>query len=137
VNTQVIDEQILVQALPAAVWKAFTDPDITEKCWDRTRIESDWRKGSVISYRRGGEITDEHILREIVPNRLIEHSFRPVFGEFRNEAPSLVTILLTQEGQGTRVTVVHRDFPPSSKVYLACQVGWPAILKSIKAFLEA
>jgi uncharacterized protein YndB with AHSA1/START domain len=137
VSTQVIDEQVFVQSPAATVWRALTDPDITEKYWGGTRIESDWEKGSLILYRRDGAVADEHILREIVPNRLIEHSFRPVFGEFKNEAPSLLTILLSQEGQGTRVSVLHRDFPPSSKVYAACRLGWPEILKSLKALLEA
>jgi uncharacterized protein YndB with AHSA1/START domain len=137
VNMQVIDEQILVQAPTATVWRALTDPDITEKYWGGTRIESNWEKGSPILYRRGGAVTDEHVLREIIPNRLIEHSFRPVIGEFKNEAPSLLTILLSREGQGTRVSVLHRDFPPSSKVYAACRLGWPEILRSLKALVEA
>lgn len=135
--TQVIDEQILVQAPVSVVWRALTDPDVTEKFWGNTRIESDWKKGSVVVYRRGGAVADEHVLREIVPNRLIEHSFHPVFGEFKNEAPSLLTILLSPEGPATRVSVLHRDFPPSSKVYAACRTGWPEILKSLKALLEA
>jgi uncharacterized protein YndB with AHSA1/START domain len=136
-STQVIDEQILVQSPAATVWRALTDPDITEKYCGGTRIESDWERGSPILYRRGGAVTDEHRLREIVPNRLLEHSFHPVFGEFKNEAPSLVTILLSPEGGGTRVSVLHRDFPPSSKVYAACRLGWPEILKSLKALLES
>ena len=135
-ENQVIDEHILIRASVSAVWQALTDPNITEKYWGNTRIESDWQKGSSVLYRREGAITDKHVLQEIVPDRLIEHSFRPVFGEFEREAPSLVTILLTPEGPATRVSVLHRAFPPFSKVYVACSAGWPEVLRSLKAFLE-
>jgi len=118
------------------VWNALTNPDITGKYWGDTRIESEWKKGSAIYYRRDGEIVDEHELLEIVPHRLIEHTFKPMFDEFKDEPPSLVSILLKEEGTATRITIIHRNFPPSSKVYSACCGGWPAILRSLKALLE-
>jgi len=135
-TNQVIDEEVCISVPINIVWDALTNPDITEKYWGGTRIESEWKKGSVIYYRRDGEIVDEHKLLEIVPHRFIEHTFKPMFGEFQEESPSLVSIILKPEGPTTRVVVLHRNFPPSSKVYAACSGGWPEILKSLKALLE-
>lgn len=135
---QVIDEEICISAPISMVWDAFINPDITEKFWGGgTRIESDWKKGSPIYYRRDGEIMDEHELLEIVPHRLIEHTFKPIFGEFTAEPPSLLSIILNEEGSTTRVTLLHRNFPPSSKVYEACSGGWPGILQALKQLLES
>lgn len=136
-TNQIIDEEIFISAPISAVWVALTNADITEKYWGGTRIESDWKKGSTIFYRRDGEIMDEHELLEIVPHRLIEHTFKPIFGEFKNEVSSLVSIILTDEDSATRINVLHRNFPPLSKVYIACSSGWPEILKSLKTLLES
>lgn len=136
-TSQVIDEEICISAPINAVWDALTNADITEKYWGGTRIESEWKKGSTIYYRRDGEIMDEHELLEIVPHRLIEHTFKPMFGEFKDEPSSLVSIILTEEGSATRIKVLHRNFPPLSKVYTACSDGWPEILKSLKVLLES
>lgn len=136
-TNQIIDEEIAISAPISTVWDALTNPDITEKYWGGTRIESEWKAGSKIHYRRDGEIVDEHILLEIVPLRFLEHTFQPVFDEFQGEPPSLVSILLREEGSVTHLTVLHRSFPPDSKVYAACSGGWPAILRSLKALLES
>ena len=44
------------------VWDALTDPEITQQYWFDTRIESDWKVGSKVIYRRNGQITDEQTL---------------------------------------------------------------------------
>ncbi len=136
-TNQVIDEEICISAQVNVVWDALTNPEITEQYWGGTRIESEWKKGSVIYYRRNGEIMDEHELLEIVPQRLIEHTFKPMFGEFQQEPPSLVSIILKEEGHSTRLIVLHRNFPPSSKVFDACSGGWPEILQSLKTLQES
>lgn len=133
---QVIDEEVYILAPIRVVWDALTNADMTEKYWGGTRIESDWKTGSTIVYRRNGEITDEHELLELVPQRLIEHTFKPLFGEFKDEPSSLVSIILSEEGSATRINVLHRRFPPLSRVYTACRSGWPEILRSLKDLLE-
>lgn len=118
------------------VWDALTNPEITQKYWGNTRIESDWQVGSKIRYIRDGEITDQHTIFEVdKPYKLI-HSFKPLFGEFKNEAPSQVCIRLVAGGEVVRLTLEHDGFPPNSKVYLACREGWPIILSGLKTLLE-
>jgi uncharacterized protein YndB with AHSA1/START domain len=79
-ETQVIDQQIFIEASVSTVWDALTNLDVTEKYWGGgTRIESDWNKGSLIFYRLDGKVVDEHTLREIVPQRLIERCRRASF----------------------------------------------------------
>jgi uncharacterized protein YndB with AHSA1/START domain len=136
-TNQVIDEEICISASLNTVWDALTNPDVTEKYWAGMRIESEWTKGAAIYYRLNGEVMDQHELREIIPQRLIEHTFKPMFGEFKHEPASLVSILLKAEGHATRITVLHRNFAPESKVYQACSKGWPEILKSLKTLLES
>jgi uncharacterized protein YndB with AHSA1/START domain len=125
-----------IASTPENVWKALTNPDITERYWSGTRIESDWKVGSKVIYRRGGEVVDEHELLTSVPRRGFSHTFHPTFGEFRNEPPSKVTFEIVPGGEIVRLVMVHDEFPEQSAVYTACSAAWPMILSSLKTLLE-
>jgi uncharacterized protein YndB with AHSA1/START domain len=135
-NGQRIAQTIYIQAPIEQVWDALTNPDVTEKYWGSTRIESDWRTGSLIRYMRDGEVMDEHTIIAVErPVRLV-HTFQPLFGEFKDEPPSRVSIGLQAGGAVTRLALVHDGFPPDSKVFKACSEGWPMILSGLKTLLE-
>lgn len=67
---------------------------------------------------------------------IIEHGFKPKFGAYQNESPSLVSFILAAEGRNTSLTVLHRNFQPDSQVYAACATGWSKILQGLKTWLE-
>lgn len=127
---------IYIHAPVDQVWDALTNPEITVRYWGDTRIESDWRVGSPIIYRRLGEITDEHTVLEYDKLKRLRHTFHPVFEEFKDEAPSEVTMQLEALGPVTRLEILHDHFPPGSKVHAACSEGWPMIISSLKTLLE-
>jgi uncharacterized protein YndB with AHSA1/START domain len=126
-----------IASTPEKVWNALTDPEITQRYWSGTRIESDWKVGSKVIYRRDGKITDEHIVLQVEPLRLLSHTFHPVFiEEFRNEPPSRVTFEIESGGQVVRLTLIHDEFEEESEVYHACSAGWPMLMSSLKTLLE-
>ena len=135
-NSPRIFEVVYIRTSADDVWNALTNPDMTERYWLGTRIESDWKVGSKVHYFRNGEIADEHVVLALDKPRTLSHTFHPLFGEFRNEAPSRVTFTLEENGGVVRLTVVHDDFPPESKVFRACSEGWPMILSNLKTLLE-
>lgn len=119
------------------VWNALTKPELTQRYWFETRIESDWKIGSPVIYWRGGKITDEHVVLEVKPGLLLRHTFHPVFTqEYKAELPSRVTFSLSERNRVVRLTMVHDQFAPGSCVLPACRTGWPMILSSLKTFLE-
>jgi len=131
-----IAEVAYIRASLAAVWEALTDPDLTARYWGGTRIESDWKPGSEILYRRGGEVTDRNaVLAVDAPHRLV-HTFQPVAEEFAGEAPSRVEFRLAESAGVVRLSVAHEGFPPGSRVHAACAQAWPMILASLKTLLE-
>jgi uncharacterized protein YndB with AHSA1/START domain len=133
---QRIFEVIFIRTSVATLWNALTNPDVTQRYWFDTRIESDWKVGSKVFYRRNGEITDEHVILAVEKPYKLSHSFHPLFGEFKAEPPSRVTFSLEENGGVVRLTVVHDTFPPDSKVFRACSDGWPMILNNLKTLLE-
>ena len=126
-----------IAATPRAVWDALTNPEITQRYWGGTRLESDWKVGSTLRYRRDGAVTDEHIILAVEPLRRLSHTFHPVFtDELRAEAPSRVTFTIERSGPVVRLTLVHDGFRPGSKVFDACSEGWPLVLNNLKTLLE-
>ena len=87
-DEQRIVEVVYIRTSLAALWDALTNPEVTVRYWGGTRIESDWYVGSRVRYVREGEVTDEHTLLAVEPQRRLSHTFQPLFGEFAREAPS-------------------------------------------------
>jgi uncharacterized protein YndB with AHSA1/START domain len=131
-----IDQTVYIKSSREAVWRALTDPDVTQEYWGGTRLESDWTPGSELRYVRDGELTDRNqVLEAERPARLV-HTFNPLQAPYAGEPPSRVAITLEQSGEVTRLTLEHDEFLPGSRVQLACSQGWPAILSSLKTLLE-
>ncbi|MHB1083689.1 MAG: SRPBCC family protein [Thiobacillus sp.] len=135
-NEQRIFEVIYIRTTLDALWDALTNQNVTQRYWFDTRIVSDWKIGSKVQYLRNGELTDEHVMLANEEHHLISHTFKPLFGEFQSESASRVTFSMEENGGVVRLTVVHEDFPPESKVFRACSDGWPMILSSLKTLLE-
>jgi aminoglycoside 6'-N-acetyltransferase len=133
---QVIEQTMFIAASRGQVWEALTRPELTERYWNQTRVESQWAVGASIRYVRHGKLTDEHMVLAIEPHRRLVQTFRPLSGEFRHEPPSRVELTVEGDGAVTRLTVRHEGFGPDSSVYAACRDGWPYILSSLKTLLE-
>ena len=135
-SEQRIVEVVYIKSSLTEVWDALTNPDLTERYWFGTRIDSQWTVGSKVLYIRNGDITDEHVVLAVDEPHGFSHTFKPVFGEFQSEAPSRVTVALDENSGVVRLTVVHDDFARESKVFPACRQGWPMILSNLKTLLE-
>lgn len=53
-----------------------------------------------------------------------------------DERPSRVTFLLEPFKGQTRLTVTHGEFEEGSRIFGMISKGWPAVLSSLKSFLE-
>lgn len=135
----------LINTTPEKLWAALTEPEFTQQYWIGTRVESDWRVGSRMVYRRNGEVSDEGTVLISEPPRLLSYTFHHVLDEeLRSEPPSRVTFEIEPLarkktgpfGDAVRLTVTHEDFPPESKVLSAISGGWPVILSGLKTLLE-
>lgn len=118
------------------VWNALTDPDVTQRYWFGTRMESDWRVGSLLRYVVDGRVTDEQTLLVVDAPHALAYTFHPTFGDFAKETPSRVTFTLDERDGVVRLTMLHDGFPPNSAVLPACTLGWPQILSGLKTLLE-
>ncbi len=126
-----------IASTPEKVWVALTDPDATEKYWYGFRVSVGREAGDPVSAvsPRGKEVHRDVVLESDPPRRL-SYSWRPLYKGMSAGRPSRVTFTIEPFKNQVRLTVVHDDFDEGSKVYESIKGGWPAVLSSLKTFLE-
>ena len=128
---------IYIASTPEKVWQALTDPDQTEKYWFGYRVNAKGKAGaSFIARNPGGEDFDKGVILESDPPRRLACTWRPQHDNDKHERPSRVTFDLAPLKGQVRLTVVHDDFDEGSKAFEGISRGWPAVLSSLKSFLE-
>ena len=126
-----------IASTPDKVWQALTDPDQTEKYWFGYRVNAGGKAGaSFIARNPGGEDFDKGVILESDPPRRLACTWRPQHDNDRHERPSRVTFDLVPLKNQVRLTIVHDDFDDGSKAFESISKGWPAVLSSLKSFLE-
>jgi uncharacterized protein YndB with AHSA1/START domain len=130
-----------IATTPEKLWQALTDGAFTERYWFGTRIESDWTLGAKVRFHSDGLVSDYGVVLECKPYTRLSYSWHVKFHEaFSRERPSRVIFELesmsSDKGAEVKLTIIHDDFDPGSKVLAAVSTGWPRVLASLKSFLE-
>lgn len=149
-----------IRATPEEVWQGLTDPSFTRRYWRHhlagpKTFRSDWKSGSTydLEHEAVGLVVSDHeqaIFESDPPHHLSYawHTFTPDWAAevgmdeetadaWRGEPRSKITFDIEDVGQGVvQLTILHSGFIPGSQVLLAISQGWPAVLSSLKTFLE-
>jgi uncharacterized protein YndB with AHSA1/START domain len=109
----------------------------TEKYWFGYRVSADGKPGDHMTAisPAGQQAHRDPILESDPPWRLV-YGWKPLYKDLPHERPSRVTFELKAIKGQTRLTVTHDDFNEDSKIFEMISSGWPAVLSSLKSFLE-
>lgn len=126
-----------IAAAPEKVWEALTKSDISEKYWYGYRVQADGKAGDYMTAvsPAGQQVHHDPILESDPPRRLV-YAWKPLHKGMPDERPSRVTFELVAVKDQTRLTVVHDEFDEGSKIFDMISNGWPAVLSSLKSYLE-
>jgi uncharacterized protein YndB with AHSA1/START domain len=126
-----------IRATPEKVWEAITSSDLTEKYWFGYRVSAEGKPGDHMTAMSpaGQKAHDDPILESDPPRRLV-YGWKPLYKDVPNERASSVTFELKSIKGQTRLTVTHDDFDEGSRIFEMISSGWPAVLSSLKSFLE-
>ena len=119
------------------VWEALTKADLTEQYWFGYRVTADGKAGDHMTAFNpaGKQAHDDPIIESDPPRRLV-YDWKPLYKDMQGERPSRVTFELEAFKDQTKLTVVHDQFDEGSKIFGMISKGWPAVLSSLKSFLE-
>ena len=140
-----------IHTTPERLYQALTDPAFTKRYWDVT-FDTDWTAGSTMVWDNHGAIIDDpdQVVLEADPGRRLSytwHTFTPelaavidlsddLLAAFAAEPRSKVTFDIEPAGDAVKLTVVHDDFEPGSKVAESVSGGWPIVIAKLKTLLE-
>ena len=128
----------MIAATPEEVWRGLTTPEFTEQYWHNTRIQSDYKPGSVVEFANpdGSVGVCGEILEADYPTTLAYTWRFTRDPALQNDPPSRVTFRLEQLDVGTRLTVTHDQLAPDSATFAAVSTGWPYVICGLKTLLE-
>lgn len=130
-----------IATTPEKLWDAITNSDLTEKYFFGTRIASDWKEGSEITYSRNGEVTDYGKILECEPAEYLSFTWLNTWDETPRQQPTIATFELSPMNGAVRLTLKHEnllesDYVEDPDTFRGFNNGWPAILSNLKSFLE-
>lgn len=131
--------EVFIKASPEQVWAALTHPDMTEKYYYGSRIESSLKPGSPFRYLVGGEnpvMVDGMVLDAQPPKRLVTTFAAKWTSENSKDRPSRVTYEITPMDGFCKLSLVHDDFDGETETFSNVAQGWSMILSGLKTLLE-
>lgn len=128
-------QEIFIRTTPEALWKAMTQPDLTEQYYFGSRIESALEPGGayVMPDPAGGKPYHDGEIVEVDPPRKLVTTFR-----WHGEPPETkVTWLIKEAEPGLcKLTLLHEGLDPDAELTAAIKTGWSRILSGLKTVLE-
>ena len=135
-----VKKSIQVHAPASEVWRAITDPEMVKKYFFGTNVESDWKKGSPITYSgiwKGKEYRDKGEILEIEKEKKLSHTHWSSLSGTPAEAENFFTVTyeLEPRGEDTVVSVVQTGLM-SQETYDHSGENWDMVLNKMKELLE-
>jgi uncharacterized protein YndB with AHSA1/START domain len=130
-----------LNAAPAKVWSALTDPEQIKKYLYGTNTETDWKVGSPILFKgewEGAPYVDKGEIVAFEPEKKLQYTYLSSFTGLAEQPEnySIVTFELTPEGNETTLTILQTNFKDESHRDDS-QANWGHVLEGLKELLEA
>ncbi len=130
--------EVDINAEPTRVWQALVDPDLTERYYFGTRVDSRWEQGSQIVYRGSdGSVQAEGTILEIDPSTCLCTTFVPRWlPEDVPNSTSKVRWTIERAGQMTKLRLTEEAPGRDSELSQMITSSWQPILQKLKDVVE-
>ena len=127
-----------IASTPQRVFEAITRPDVARRYWGHENV-SDWKPGSDWQHVRANEERTVELVGKVVeispPDRLVITWANESQAD-DPDAYSRVTFEIVEYDDMVRLTVTHDELEAGSGMADGISKGWPAVLSSLKSYLE-
>jgi len=129
-----------INAPRSEVWRALTDPDQIQKYMFGSRVQTDWKPGSPITWTgeyEGKKYEDKGEILEVVQERRLKVThFSPLSGE--EDAPENYHTLVYEltENNGTTHVSLSQDNNSSEEAAQHSRENWEKMLGGLKEVVE-
>jgi uncharacterized protein YndB with AHSA1/START domain len=127
-----------IRAPREKVWEALTNSEFQKQYWFGMSQECAWTEGATWALKfSDGRVADAGKVLEVdAPRRLVLEWRNEFRAEMKKEGAARCIYELEQDGDVTKLTIVHSIARADSKFIEAVSSGWPRILSSLKSLLE-
>jgi len=127
-----------IVSTPEKVFEAITKPDVARRYWGHENV-SDWQPGSKWEHIRANDERTVELVGKVIeispPARLVI-SWASASQAADPASHSRVTFEIEEYDNMVRLTVSHDELEAGSAMANGISKGWPAVLSSLKSFLE-
>jgi len=127
-----------IVSTPEKVFEAITRPELARRYWAHENV-SDWKPGSSWQHVRANDERTVELVGEVVestpPSRLVI-TWANASQADDSDSYSRVTFEIVEYDNMVRLTVTHDELEAGSGMANGVTKGWPAVLSSLKSFLE-
>lgn len=131
---------VKINASESKVWDGLTNPQIIKKYMMGASVDSEWKKGSKITWEgemKGKKYEDKGEILEIDPTKKLMYShFSPMSGE-KDVPQNYHTVTMSLSGDNKQTTVyLSQDKNKTEKEKDESQKNWKMMLDGLKKVLE-
>ena len=127
-----------INSTPEKVFEAITKPEIARRYWGHENV-SDWQPGSRWEHVRANDARTVELVGKVIEHDPPKRLIITWSNESQQNDPSKtsrVTFDLIPYDTMVKLVVTHDELEPDSGMLKAVSGGWPAVLSSLKSFLE-
>jgi len=129
-----------IDANASEVWKALTTPAVIREYLMGTKVTTDWKEGSPITYEgeyKGKSYKDKGVIKKVEPNRTLQTTYWSSVGgkEDKPENYNLVTYKLDSRGGKTVVTLTQDNINSENEKEHVTE-NWKSVLSKLKEIVE-
>ena len=130
-----------INAAPPRVWEVLMDPELLKQLWFGAEVETDWRKGSLITWTgewEGKPYQDKGEILEVDPGRLLKVThYSPLTGQ-PDVPENYHTLTYTLDGDGTSTHLkLTQDNNGSEDEAKHSQGMWEMLVAKVKEAAES
>jgi uncharacterized protein YndB with AHSA1/START domain len=130
-----------IHAPRSKVWRALTDPDQIQKYMFGSRVETDWKPGSRITWKGeydGKKYEDKGEILEVDHERRLKVThFSPLSGEEDSPENYHTLVYELEENDGTTHVSLSQDNNRSEEAAEHSRANWEKMLSGLKGVVEA
>jgi len=139
-NDLTVRKTVKINADASKVWNAITNPKMIKKYLFGTKVSTDWKVGSEISFQgnwQGKKFRDKGVIEKFKIEKLFQYTYWSVFSglEDKKENYSLITFELSGDNKITKLTVSQRGFADKTSQEHSDK-GWSMVMQKIKELVE-
>jgi uncharacterized protein YndB with AHSA1/START domain len=131
---------VFVDAPIAKVWNALTKPEVIEQYMFGTKVISDWKEGSQITWTgewQGRKYQDRGVILKLKPERLIQYSHFSALSGLPDAPENYHTVTIELSNLRTQTLVsLSQDNNPTEEAREHSEKMWKAMLATLKKTLE-